>query len=580
MRIFNYHFTYLFGFALALTFSLSHYYVGGSIVLGGEGNYLLDYSENIKIASHQWVSRFGLGSVSLSPGANTTNLLFLVIIENLFHSDVLTNFSLIFSIYFLPFLGMYLISNELKIKPHLCCLVSLFYVVNPFSIHFLSSLNQWNVFSISLIPILFWVVLRYYHDNLKLFLYYGSVSALFSFAYTNHPLNAIINISSILAVYIISYYYNEKFLLLEVAKKYLLVFSAFLLFNCWWLLNLFLGVGNALGIYRVDLAHDWLISTVGEVGNPLAKSLSLTHLVGPEEQSFLGSYFHSFFSYLICLVPIFLVVSGVFFAKRNLRKLLIHILILMLIAIFLLKGAAPPLGTIYLFLFKNVPFFNIFKSSVEKFGLLYIFLLSIFLLFTILATKNHSHHKTGTIIFSGYLLFCTIPLLIGEAIPEISLGDAGIQSRKFKETSSHKIFRKQINNEKLEYKILSLPGTGNYQVLFDSIEGKQYSGIDPLLPNINKSTITPHNVMEFKVFYNKFILNTENHKLFGFFNIGKLVVNGNLYPWFGQIGPGAEKLRNRYKNLPRKNFENVSTHTILQNFIPVVHTTENLIISK
>jgi hypothetical protein len=252
----------------------------------------------------------------------------------------------------------------------------------------------------------------------------------------------------------------------------------------------------------------------------------------------------------------------------------------MLIAIFLLKGAAPPLGTIYLFLFKNVPFFNIFKTPVEKFGLLYIFLLSILLLFTILATKNHNHHKAGTIIFSGYLLFCTIPLLIGEAIPEISLDKRYTLSRKFKEKSSHKIFRKQINNEKLEYKILSLPGTGNYQVLFDSIEGKQYSGIDPLLPNTNKSIITPHNVIKFKVFYDKFILNTENHKLFGFFNIGKLVVNGNLHPWFGQIGPGAEKLRNRYKNLPRKNFGNVSTHTISKNFIPVVHTTENLIISK
>jgi len=252
----------------------------------------------------------------------------------------------------------------------------------------------------------------------------------------------------------------------------------------------------------------------------------------------------------------------------------------MLIAIFLLKGAAPPLGTIYLFLFKNVPFFNIFKTPVEKFGLVYIFLLSILLLFTILGTKNHSHLKTGTIIFSGYLLLCTIPLLMGKAITEISFSDGVILSRKFKEKSSHKIFRNQINNEKLEYKILSLPGVGNYQVLFDSIEGKLYSGIDPLLSNTNKSTITPHNVNEFKIFYDKFILNTENHKLFGFFNIGKLIIDGNLYPWFGQVGPGAEKLRNRYKNLHRKNFGNVSTHTILKNFIPVVYTTENLIISK
>ena len=55
--------------------------------------------------------------------------------------------------------------------------------------------------------------------------------------------------------------------------------------------------------------------------------------------------------------------------------------------------------------------------------------------------------------------------------------------------------------EKLEYKILSLPGTGNYQIMFDSLQGKKYSGIDPLLHNTNKPIITPHSGEEIKTFY-------------------------------------------------------------------------------
>ncbi|SVE04996.1 uncharacterized protein METZ01_LOCUS457850, partial [marine metagenome] len=145
-----------------------------------------------------------------------------------------------------PFAGMYLVAFELGAKPYLCALIALFYTINPFTTEFLISINQWNNFALSLMPILFWVVLRYYHDNLKLFLFYGSTSALFSFAYTNYPLNAIINISTIFAVYIVSLYRNERFLFFEFIKKYSLVFSAFLIFNCWWLLNIFMAVGSAL----------------------------------------------------------------------------------------------------------------------------------------------------------------------------------------------------------------------------------------------------------------------------------------------------------------------------------------------
>ena len=583
MSILNKHFTFLFSFACLLTFSLLHFYKGGSIILGGEGNFIIDYSQHLKTNFYQWLSRFGLGSSNLVPSGNMANTFFLVLIQNLFHSEALTNFVLIFLMYFLPFLGMYLISAELSIKPYLCGLVSLFYVINPFSIIFLNSLNQWNNFSISLIPILFWIVLRNYHDNLKLFLYFGSFSALFSFAYTNHPLNAIIHISTILTVYITSYYYNKKFILFEMIKKYLLVFSAFLLFNCWWLLNMFNEVPAALVLYKADLAINWLIETSNTTDNSLlARSLSLTHLEGIAGRFLFENYFNTPIIYFIGLVPIFLVISGIFFCqKTNLHKLLIHILILMLITIFFLKGASPPFGSIYLFLFEHVPFFNIFKTPGEKFGLLYTFLLSLLIVFTLLATKNSRYYRTGITLFAVYLLFCMGPFFMGDnIISDTSMKNGSITiSRKYNESPWHKSFKRYINNDKLEYKVLSLPGVRNYQVLFDASQNKKYSGLDPLLHNINKGHLAAIHGDEIKSLYH-FMHNKNSLNLFGSFNIGKLVINEDLRPWFGLDGSDSKLLRTKHKNFPRKDFGNISTHSLIQSFIPIVHTTENIIILK
>ena len=583
MQIQNYHFTFIFGFGCVLTLSLLPFYHGGTIILGGEGNYILDYSQHLKTTFHQWTSRFGLGAVNLSPGSTMAHFFFLVLVENLFQNQAITNFFLIFLMYFLPFLGMYLISAELGIRPYLCGLVSIFYTINPFSIQFLSSINQWNNFSISLIPILFWIVLRYYHDSLKLFLYYGSISALFSIAYTNTPLNAVINISTILAVYITSCYHNKKIILLEIIKKYLLVFSAFFLFNCWWLLNMFQGVPTALTYYKADAAKNWLIDTGNTVSNPLVRSLSLTHITEIKGISFsFADYFYTPITFFVGLVPIFLVVSGVFFSKKtNLHKLLFHTLVLMLIAVFLLKGVAPPLGNIYLFLFDNIPFFNIFKSPVEKFGLLYIFLLSLLILFTLLATKSTKHYRTGIIIFTAYILFCMGPLSMGNIIPKLSTADgSGTISRKYNIKPAYQNFRGYINKQKLEYKVLSLPGLRNYQVLYDSSQGKKYSGIDPLMHNINKGHLASQHDKEIRDSYS-LLLHKKNQYFLGSFNIGKLVINGDLKPWFGLYGSAVSKqLRNRYRNFPLKKFGNISTHSFSQSFIPIVHTTGNIIISK
>ena len=64
-------------------------------------------------------------------------------------------------------------------------------------------------------------------------------------------------------------------------------------------------------------------------------------------------------------------------------------------------------------------------------------------------------------------------------------------------------------------------------------------------------------------------------------NIGKLVVNPNLIPWFGNVGSGdPDIIRKRLELLPEKKFGNISVYNNYENFLPVVYSSKNFFIIK
>lgn len=556
-------------FAGILTLALLPYYVDGTIILGGEADLVLDFSIHWKAVAYQWISRYYFGIPSLVSGSNGANALFHLLVQVLSGNQAVTNFFFVFPLYYAPFLGMYLLATQFKAKPYLAFLISASYVINPFYLPWLTNLNEWNVYAGAMLPLLFWVVLRYYHDNLKLFLFYGLVTTVFSFAYTNQPFNAIINIASIISVYIVSYYYNKRFLMFEAIRKYLLIFSAFLLFNSWWLINLFYSVGYAQRLYRESgsFSEDWLLSTVSSINAPLAKAFLLRQIVNNANEDFFGYFYHTPLSLIVTLIPLLLIVGGIFFTRETgSYKLNINIFIIVLIALFLTKGAAQPFGGIYLFLFKNLPFFNIFKTPVEKFGLLYIFLLTVLLLFVLHSCREQKVYRKAIILFSGYLFFCFIPVLTGNIIPDGNMNATGVMSRRFVDKPEYRAAREDINKDKLDYRTLSLPGMGNYQVLMDNYGGKKYTGLDPILNNTDKPYTIAIDENE-KVIYRN-LGDDSSDALLSLFNIGKLVINGEFIPWFGITGPDADSLRHKFENLPKKEFGNIAVFDNAENFVP------------
>jgi hypothetical protein len=365
----------------------------------------------------------------------------------------------------------------------------------------------------------------------------------------------------------------------EFLKKYLVVLSAFIFFNLWWLLNLFYGAIDALSHYSRTFSQAWLTQTVDSTAAPIFKCLTLTFLTYDYGNDFIGNLYNSFPGYIVTLIPITLVVWICFFSRQiRQEKIIPRIFFLVLLAIFFTKGPNPPFGSLYLFLFEHFPLFHMFKSPIEKFGLLYIFLFTLLLLFIFLNIKNSKENKVFHLFIIGYLIFCFIPIATGNIIPEHNIGLDRKATRQYIDKPEYIDFKKTIIQEKLIYKIMSFPGMGNYQILIQTGEKSYYTGWSPLLMNINKGFFQPVFGSHITEFYT-LLAQDSAQKIFGMLNIGKLLVNPDSIPWFANVGSGDPHIiRKRFELLEEEMFGNLSVFNNYVNFLPIVYSSRNIFI--
>ena len=87
-----------------LTLALSKYYIDGSLILGGEGGNVLNFTEHLKSTSYQWFSVYGQGMINLAPSGTGANILLLALIENIFKGPFIANFMFLHIRWFRTFL--------------------------------------------------------------------------------------------------------------------------------------------------------------------------------------------------------------------------------------------------------------------------------------------------------------------------------------------------------------------------------------------------------------------------------------------------------------------------------------------
>ncbi len=540
----NYSF-YLFLFIAILVLGLLPYYENGCLILGGEGDYVLDFKTYFSQFGFAWhPSLFGAGAPNRTPMLSGLNLVFLRMIEITTQSETLTNFSLMFSLFFFPFFGMFLVARFLKATPFVAFLCSLFYLVNPFVIYELNSLNQWNVFSIAVMPLFLWVILKYYGRNLKLFLVFGLVSAACAFAFTNPPMFLIILIALFLSVAFAAYYHERKPSFLKIIRKYCLIVFSLILFNLYWVLSVVVALLTAEKVYAQSFADQWLNITVKGAFPILSRMFSLTVLIGQDPSyDFYAFWYNTILARFITLIPLLIIIYFLFFTKIDIKRKRFNLAVFLclLIVLFFVKGTAHPFGFIYMLLYKNLPFFSFFKTPVEKFGLLYVFIFSILFLRVMTDYTSHLHYKKAKAALFLYLVFCCVPIMRGQIISDLKTTEVDYVSRKYFDKASYKSLRQEINKDPFLYRIFCLPGVGNYQVFLPNYNGKFYSGMDPVVMNINKPALTSYTGMQLAdiLFYH--LLDVKDiGRLLAFFNIDKILINEDSNPWFGYVGESKD----------------------------------------
>lgn len=533
MRIISRYWVFLLFYGILLLVALISFYRGGSIILGGEGDYWLDFSAHLKNYFFAWQNN-GIGNFNIALNVNFPNVLFFTLLQKFIHNAQIINFILIFLLYFLPFLGMILLCREFKITPFITFLVSLFYLANPFSLMFLYSLNQWNVLILFTLPLFFWVILRFYSDNFKLFFYFGLTSLLFSFVNVNPPLIAINLISVAIAVLITAFYLNKKVSLIELFKKYLLLALSFILFNAWWLANWFYILVDVQKGYTKQFAISWLRGTMEFV--PVTfRIFNLTMLL-PDKIDWSYNFFTGYYTLpsllFVFSFPVFIFLYAFYKKKFDQRHLLLLALIFFLIA-FLTKGIKGVFGGFYEYAVLNLPFFSIFKTAAEKWGVLYVFLFALLLALILRELRNDKYWRLVLFLFLCYLFFNTFPFISGGFISDYRFGDNITVSRKFFDKKEYQELRAQLNSGLEEYRVLSLPGSQNYQVALQISGHKFYTGNDPVFNNTNKAFIAPYNHNNQASVLFKTISEFNYLDTLGLYNIKKIVINKDAYPWFG-----------------------------------------------
>ena len=523
----------IIAFGLALTLILFPFYRDGKMISGWEGGYFLDFPSLWQNFGYSWYnSGAGIIASSLNFGYVSHLALFQILIPN----ERIINFIMIYFLYFLPFLVVYLLSLELKITPWVALLISIFYITNPFVSNFMKSINQWNMLAAYVLPSFFLIIFKFYNKNFLLFFLFGLNSLFFAFTNANPPTMILYQIAIVFFVFFTSLHKEQKLNFKSIIKNYFTVIFSFFLFNFWWIINWFYILPDAGQGYSKEFAISWLRGAQMFIP-AFWRTLNLTSLLqyplNPEYDYFAKHYSY-FFTPILLSIPILIIIYFLF--KKRLGEKHHLVLGLMLIIIgFLSKGVNGLFGRVYEFMVMNFPFFSIFKSAEEKWGTLFIFLLTLYLIFIFKELKKDRVYQFMITFFIIYVMYSAVPFLTGNFLPDYKYNEQVIGSKRFLDKTEYQNLRRQLNNDPLQYRVLSLPGSWNYQVALQIAGKRFYTGNDPVLSNTNKAFIAPYNgtfTERFGVLFDS-ISKPDYLNLLGLYNIKKIVINKDMYPWFG-----------------------------------------------
>lgn len=550
---------------------LIYLYSENYLVLGGEGDYFLDYSLVKDLYRYSW-SDLLFGTGGPMPIINLTFFIFdaLSLLQQLIPIKAV-NLLIISLLYFLPFLSFYSLSRFYLgsgIYSSLMC--SLFYLLNPYSVFHINGLMFWNVSPMIALPIAFAIIYKYYYNKFHLFLLFGIFVLIFSFAFSNLPYLGVFHIFIVISSFIVCYFYVHRLNIRHIVTNIILLEVSFLVFSGWWLFNLMrIQLEDVTLFYTKDFAMNWAMTANG-IGPIMYKLYAFTANIPPWNDYFFRFYTNSL-NQFVFIIPFSIVVIYLILNSRSSKQLEILFFFFLLI-LFLNKGVNDPFKWVYIWMLENVPLFILFKTPLEKFGVLSVFLFSLCLLIIF----NRGLNKKLSVLFFVYLLVCSIPFLSLSFIPDFKVGEDQYVSRKYIDKDEYSELITSLNNDKLQYRYLSLPGSLNYQVTMLNHDNKYYRGMDPIIYAIARPFYAAYSPENSELIYNH-LTDAYIVRLLSIYNIRQIVINKDIYPSFGfqEKIPAATVEDYFNKNITWTN----GSITLIKNdyFLPLFYTPEKIL---
>ena len=505
---------------LALLFCFTHY-KEGFLFLRGDTGYPLAPEIYLKNHMYSWFNTYWTGQ----PAGHALNfafpLLLIIYLLNLVLEPSQSQMVLLTGLFFASGYFAYIFFSFASPKNYKSnVLGGLFYMLNISIIGEWYLPNPWFFLGYVGLPVTAigcYFLTKYYLRGV-LCLIFGYLSITSSFA--NTPMIAIVIMSNILIVF---YFGISKHF--DFRKQLFLVTSIVLIFiltNFWWLGLLwdYREEGSAIILNAIDVTH-WAVDT--------SRNANIFNLL---TNSFTGSLAGGAVPYSKFLENSFIVGLYIFFPIIFLSHLLknfktpyiAYLLIVYFAIMFLVKGTQAPFGSIYLFMLKYIPYFGIFKTPAEKFGVLFIFWQAFILSITF---KKNMHIVVGALI----IILLAYPAYTGNLFADISTTEGIKLKARQKVPWSYKEVAAIINEDEFNGRVLLLPLVDNYQVTHSSTN---YRGLPFLKSMIKKPLIENWNIRRDNTFL--FLKNLQNEPVFSAwakrFNINWIVLNKDLSSHF------------------------------------------------
>lgn len=369
---------------------------------------------------------------------------------------------------------------------------ALFYLLNPFSISQIWTRGLASqYFSFALLPLSILLFLKGINGQYIYLFYLTFASFLFSTAFgiSTFVITYWVILTATLIYYFFAHNRNLK-QFLDGIFFYVLAIILFFLVHAWWFLSTVLS-GNKIYVGYLENAQENIGTLLGVSRNftpdVIIRLLQKTYFF---DAGFNPAIYSSIIFQLISLlIPVFLLVGLFFVSKKKELKGFRFFVILFIIGLIISLGANPPLGWLFVWIFKHVPFLQSFRNPYEKFGLVYalgyspIFAVGLVYFFDKFFKVN-GIKLLG--LFTILILICVIyawPMWIGRVVagPDRKVGipvpDYYMKLQRF------------LNDKGESYRAFLTPLWGGDGAFYDW-GGTRYQGLDPTIYLLDTPTVS------------------------------------------------------------------------------------------